>query len=243
MTRTSLFLFLSSYQKEGGDVDASENSVAIITTNDAQVDIEKEQAPLVDVVGYGAVVRHRNDTEAVASFDAATDFPLPDNDSVIADNSNKTKRWAWLALGVVVYVAVAHVASNNHQGWNLTQDVNLLGSSKVSVKEAKKSEKAEAKKEKEEAKEAAKAKKQKEKEAAKVKKEAAKEAAKEEKAAEKKEKKKEKAAEKAKKEAAKTAWISTYPGCPGGVNITYVKYAMPFEDHEIYANASGCHLA
>jgi hypothetical protein len=64
---------------------------------------------------------------------------------------------------------------------------------------------------------------------------------------EEKEKMKEekKAQERAKKiaEKEKTEFKPTpYPGCET-VNITYIKTSLPFWDHEIAANASGCHLA
>jgi hypothetical protein len=35
----------------------------------------------------------------------------------------------------------------------------------------------------------------------------------------------------------------TYPACPGGVELKYIKEPLTFEAHEIAANASGCHLA
>jgi hypothetical protein len=35
----------------------------------------------------------------------------------------------------------------------------------------------------------------------------------------------------------------SYPSCPSGVELTYIKQALPFEMHEMAAEASDCHLA
>jgi hypothetical protein len=203
------------YKKDGNDIVLNSGS-----------DVEEEAARLFGS-GYGSVV-DKEKHDGLVSFDPATDFG-----SGLEPESRRKKRWALLLVGAVLYVAgVAYWNSNKLQGLNeSTQDVDLLGSSKLTKKEkdeAKAKKKAEKEKEKED-KEAAKKKKEAEKAEAKKQKEADKEAAKKEK-------------EDA-KIAAKASIYSSYPGCPGDVDIKYIKTPMAFEDHEIFANATGCHLA
>mmetsp|Transcript_34575 Transcript_34575/g.83498 ORF Transcript_34575/g.83498 Transcript_34575/m.83498 type:complete len:352 (+) Transcript_34575:67-1122(+) len=70
---------------------------------------------------------------------------------------------------------------------------------------------------------------------------------KEKKDAKKARKDKKKADKKAKKaletKPPKPPLYTSYPGCTAGVEIKYIQTPMAFEDHEIFANASGCHLA
>lgn len=179
------------------------------------ISVDKSATAALVTVGYGSADSKKtlDDDGSTDFFDPAIDFGPANHD--LEPASRRKKRWTMLLVGVIFYVAVAAYWNSNKLQGSSVESVNEFTQQDIDLEMLGKSKsKKDAKKEKKDAKKEA-----------------------------KKEKKDEK---KVTKEEDKKKTIASiyepFPGCTE-VEIKYIKTPMAFEDHEIFANLTGCHLA